>query len=99
MLARCGIWGRIRQEGKLTGQGEGNNRGRKSTPSPRRKTGSRKTSESRLRLERSEAADYLAGMLKGLREVANGAELNFLAYLIEVALQEAQAEKLRADSR
>jgi hypothetical protein len=38
-------------------------------------------------------------MLKGLREVANGADLSFLAYLIEVALQEAQAEKLRSDSR
>ncbi|MFD0987144.1 hypothetical protein [Methyloligella solikamskensis] len=52
-----------------------------------------------LQLERSEAADYLAGMLRGLREVANGADLRFLGYLIEVAMQEAQAEKARTDSR
>ncbi|ODA68372.1 hypothetical protein A7A08_00194 [Methyloligella halotolerans] len=38
-------------------------------------------------------------MLKGLKDVANGAELRFLAYLIEVAMEEARAEKVRIDSR
>lgn len=42
---------------------------------------------------RQEALDYIASLLDGLRLVAHQAQLPFLAYLISVALEEANAEK------
>jgi len=48
-------------------------------------------------LNRREAAEYLAGLLDGLRSVADGAGLTFIAYLLAMALEEAQAEKARED--
>jgi hypothetical protein len=39
-----------------------------------------------------EAAEYIASMLEGLRGVANGAQMPFLAYLLNMAL-EANNEK------
>jgi hypothetical protein len=41
-----------------------------------------------------EAAEYIASMLEGLARVA-GAGMPFLAYLINVALEEAKVEKAR----
>ena len=38
-------------------------------------------------------AEYIASMLDGLRQLAVGAQLPFLAYLIGVALEEAKSEK------
>jgi hypothetical protein len=46
---------------------------------------------------RQEAADYIASLLDSLRPIAEQAKLSFLAYLIAVALEEAKAEKARAD--
>lgn len=46
---------------------------------------------------RREAAEYIASMLKSLRLVAHQAELPFLAYLIGVALEEADDVKSRSD--
>jgi len=46
---------------------------------------------------RREAAEYIASLLDGLRRVANEAHLPFLAYLISVALEEANTEKARCD--
>jgi hypothetical protein len=40
-----------------------------------------------------EAAEYIASMLEGLRGVANGAQMPFLAYLLNMALEEANNEK------
>jgi hypothetical protein len=40
-----------------------------------------------------EAAEYIASLLEGLKSVANGARMPFLAYLINVALEEARSEK------
>jgi hypothetical protein len=45
---------------------------------------------------RQEAADYIAS-LESLRPIAEEAKLSFRAYLIAVALEEAKAEKARAD--
>ncbi|XSG82352.1 MAG: hypothetical protein ACPW61_00800 [Methyloligella sp. ZOD6] len=92
-----GIWDVFLQEGKLTGPRRSKNPGGK--PSSRKKEGVSARGDKRLRLERADAADYLAGMLKGSMDVARGAEMRFLAYLIEVAMQEAQDEKTRSDSR
>ena len=36
---------------------------------------------------------YIASMLEGLRGVANGAQMPFLAYLLNMALEEANNEK------
>jgi hypothetical protein len=44
-------------------------------------------------LTHSEAAEYISSMLEGLRMVAQGAKMPFLAYLIHVALEEANNEK------
>jgi hypothetical protein len=44
-------------------------------------------------MSRREAADYIAGMLDGLHEIAHRAELPFIAYLLAMALEEAQAER------
>jgi hypothetical protein len=46
---------------------------------------------------RQETAEYIASLLDGLRRVANEARLPFLAYLISVALEEANTEKARRD--
>jgi hypothetical protein len=40
-----------------------------------------------------EAAEYLASMLEGLRGVANGAQMPFLVYLLNMALEKANNEK------
>ena len=39
-----------------------------------------------------EAAEYIASMLEGLHEVAKSAEMRFLAYLIDLAREEAKPE-------
>jgi hypothetical protein len=44
-------------------------------------------------MSRLEAAEYIASLLEGLRGAASGAQLPFLAYLISVALEEANLEK------
>ena len=44
-------------------------------------------------LTRQEAAEYIASLLGGLRLVAHSAQMPFLAYLINVALEEANTEK------
>ncbi len=44
-------------------------------------------------LSRKEAAEYIASLLGGLRLVAHNAQLQFLAYLLNVALEEANNEK------
>lgn len=44
-------------------------------------------------LTHREAADYIASMLEGLHSVAKGAEMPLLAYLIDVALEEAKSQK------
>jgi hypothetical protein len=46
---------------------------------------------------RQEAAEYIASLLEGLRSVAHQAQLPFLAYLISVALEEANHEKSPRD--
>jgi len=48
-------------------------------------------------LTHQEAADYIASMLEGLRLVAQNAQMPFLAYLINVALEEANNEKANRD--
>ena len=48
-------------------------------------------------MSRREAADYIAGMLDGLHEIAFRAELSFIAYLLAMDIEEAQAEKSRED--
>ncbi len=40
-----------------------------------------------------EAAEYIASLLEGLKQVAHSAQMPFLAYLITVALEEANNEK------
>ena len=44
--------------------------------------------------KRQEAAEYIASLLEGLRLVAHRGQLPFLGYLISVALDEANDEKL-----
>lgn len=44
-------------------------------------------------LTRQEAAEYISSLLEGLRLVAHSAQMPFLAYLINVALEEANSEK------
>ena len=48
-------------------------------------------------LSRKEAAEYIASLLEGLRLVAHNAQLQFLAYLINIALEEANNEKAIPD--
>lgn len=48
-------------------------------------------------LSRKEAAEYISSLLEGLRVVAHNAQLQFLAYLINVALEEANNEKTIPD--
>ena len=75
-----------RHENKAVGHGRIG--GRRSLwrckPSRRRSTPSQK-----------EAAEYIASMLEGLARVAGSAGMPFLAYLINVALEEAKVEKAR----
>jgi hypothetical protein len=49
------------------------------------------------KLTHREAAEYISSMLEGLRMVAQGAQMPFLAYLINVALEEANNEKSSHD--
>ncbi len=44
-----------------------------------------------------EAAEYIASMLDGLRQVASSARMPFLTYLINVALEEAKSEQAKRD--
>ena len=46
---------------------------------------------------KKEAAEYIASMLEGLVRVANSASMPFLAYLINVALEQAKSEKTNRD--
>lgn len=46
-------------------------------------------------LSRVETAEYIASMLEGLQSLAKSAQLPFLAYLVDVAGEEARAEKIR----
>jgi hypothetical protein len=48
-------------------------------------------------MTRREAAEYIAGMLDGLQSIAQGANLNFIAYLLAMALEQAQEERSRED--
>ena len=50
-----------------------------------------------LELTNREAAEYISSMLKGLGMVAQGAQMPFLAYLIDIALEEANNEKSNRD--
>ena len=50
-----------------------------------------------LELTHQEAAEYIASMLEGLRLLAQNAQMPFLAYLINVALEEANNEKSNRD--
>ena len=47
-------------------------------------------------LSHREAAEYIASMLEGLAQVATGARMTFLAYLINVALEEAKIQREEA---
>jgi hypothetical protein len=47
-------------------------------------------------LTHQEAAEYIASLLEGLKQVANSARMPFLAYLINVAIEEANNEKTGA---
>ena len=47
--------------------------------------------------KRQEAAEYISSLLEGLRVVAHQGQLPFLAYLIGVALEEANIEKSERD--
>ena len=49
-------------------------------------------------LTRGEAAAYIAELLDELKTIANYAGLSFVAYLLAMAKDEAQTEKLRDDS-
>jgi hypothetical protein len=44
-------------------------------------------------LTHQEAAEYIASLLEGLKQIANSARMPFLAYLINVAIEEANNEK------
>ena len=44
-----------------------------------------------------EAAEYIASMLEALQQLAGSAKMTFLAYLINVALEEARIEKAKRD--
>jgi hypothetical protein len=46
-----------------------------------------------------EAAEYIASMLEGLQQVAKSAEMTFLAYLIDVAQEEANSQRGVATER
>ncbi len=64
-------------------------------PSP--PPGAKSSSGDGRKLSRKEAADYIASLLEGLRVVAHNAQLQFLAYLIGMALEEAKNEKAVPD--
>jgi len=46
---------------------------------------------------RHEAADYIASLLEGLKVLAKSAGLPFVAYLLAVTIEAAQAEKSQDD--
>ena len=48
-------------------------------------------------LTHREAAEYIASLLEGLRLVAYSARMPFLAYLLSVALEEANTAKTNRD--
>jgi hypothetical protein len=47
------------------------------------------------KLSREEAAEYISSLLDEMRLVAGQSDLPFLAYLLSVALEEANAEKAK----
>jgi hypothetical protein len=55
--------------------------------------GSASSEGNRPELTRQEAAETIASLLEGLRSVASSGQMPFLAYLINVALEEANNEK------
>ena len=63
----------------------------------RHPAGGAKASREGPDLTHQEAADYIASMLEGLRLVAQNAQMPFLAYLINVAVEEASSEKTNRD--
>jgi hypothetical protein len=46
-------------------------------------------------LTHQEAADYIASLLEGLKSVAHGARMPFLAYLIKLALENVALEEAK----
>jgi hypothetical protein len=48
-------------------------------------------------LTRQEGAEYIASLLEGLRSVASSGQMPFLAYLINVAWEEANNERTNRD--
>lgn len=46
---------------------------------------------------RKEAAEYIGSLLKGLQSLAQEARMPFLAYLLTMALEEANTEKAKGD--
>ena len=60
-------------------------------------TGGAGSSTSGPEMTHREAAEYIAAMLEGLQQVAKGAEMTFLAYLIEMALEEAKSQRFARD--
>jgi hypothetical protein len=50
-------------------------------------------------LTRREAAEYIAGLLDGLKLIAHEAGLPFIAYLLAMASEEARVEKSRGVRR
>ncbi len=49
-------------------------------------------------LPKGETVDYIASLLENLRDMAEKADLSFLAYLIGIAFNEAESEKAREDA-
>ena len=66
-------------------------------PRTRPPMGGASSGEDGRELSRKEAAEYIASLLEGLRLVAHNSQLKFLAYLINVALEEANNEKASRD--
>ena len=60
-------------------------------------TGGTSSRREELDMSHQEAAEYIASILEGLTQVANSARMPFLAYLINIALEEARLEKAHLD--
>lgn len=54
-----------------------------------------RASQDGTELSRVETARYIVSMLEGLKSLAKSAQLPFLAYLIDIAREEARAKKVR----
>ena len=66
-------------------------------PRARSPAGSASSAGNGPELTRQEAAEYIASLLEGLRSVASSGQMPFLAYLLNVALEEANNEKTVRD--